>query len=558
MDSVYVYILGSTWDDQTYINAGGVVGIPPGGSGSTTISLGNYPYQIKCEYVSGGQQMQSDPQGSSGGSSATFNLAGAGSCTNIPPPPTNSPCMTNMTISWFNDEHVPVYVEVVGALGSHGSFLTAAGQAGSYSANVPCNDIPWGVEERHWYENSNNIYAPLDPSGITNGSGTASPIQGTTQGQSPSPPVPGSSALPPGGAPSQQIISTNGNGTVQTNIVNPTTPPILYYSPTNYSTGQQAPILFTSEPNSTNNALISGEGFQALYTELSEFAGQNHTDIQSLLSSSDALSNALYGIGNGTNGEGTDTNLFPTNLDLQMTQVGISNLLALSYSNQQFAATNNLDTNALNTNFVATTVSRGTAAGQEINTAFGNLVVPAGLSSADDAGQGSTTIPIGGTQTMTLSSAIIPIEWLHLARTIAGIFIFWLMFRRMVDCTQSQILGVIGQPQAGGLVGTTPVVGDTAHVSTGLAYLAIISAAIVAIPVAVSATLYSFGAGISDPTSAFGSLAGAAGGFPWAICAAGFPLAALISSVATYFSYRYILMFPVLVVARMIILFCIR
>jgi hypothetical protein len=270
-------------------------------------------------------------------------------------------------------------------------------------------------------------------------------------------------------------------------------------------------------------------------------------------------SNGLPGwAGSGTNQQqGTDTNSWPTNYNLEYTQRGMSNLLSLSWSNQMFEATNGLGTNGLDTNYVATIESRATKAGGDIGTALGTPAVPHGLSSASDAGGGETTISIGS-HTMTLSSAIIPIEWLHLARTIAGIFIFWLMFRRMVDCTEAQILGAIGQPQAGGLVGTTPVAGDVAHISTGLAYLAIISAAIVAIPVAVSATLFSFGGSIGDPSSAFVSLAAASGGFPWAICAAGFPLAALVSSVATYFTYRYVLMFPALIVARMIILFCIR
>jgi hypothetical protein len=501
-------------------------------------------------------------------------------CTNVPVPP--PPCTTNVVVVWHNNNVYETYYKVEG-----GSTITAyvlwsgmvpAGQYGRWAGTVPCDYVgtvdvlesDGGTEGFFWPVDYSAAYGPVGLGGTN-----VSPV----------------TAGPPIG----------NNGTNQQSTV-----PVIYYSPTNYAAGTQPPILFS---NATNTVTTVAQGDQAIYTMLSQMAVQDQSQLATLILQNtnlvgqlqnlgwtvDSLSNflssqtaalvgntaglsngfgtlagslggslsnldaSLAGLGTNIEGMGSNFDSGMSNLNQQLTQMAISNLLAETLSNDEYQATNT----SIDTNYVANIVSSATTANGQIASAEGTVFGVGGFPVAvPDPGGGSYVIPIVGT-TMTISTGNIPMGILVDAQLVASFLICVYTFRKMVHCTAEYILGVFGQPQWGGIVGTTPIVGDAAHVSTAFAYLAIISSAIVLVPVVASTALYAFYGSSSfwsmnGAAGGFSALANAAGGVPWAILTTVFPLSALITCATTYFMYRYVLMFPVVTLSRTIIGYCIR
>lgn len=215
-------------------------------------------------------------------------------------------------------------------------------------------------------------------------------------------------------------------------------------------------------------------------------------------------------------------------------------------------------TNLLSTNFIAGNVTAGTALGNTLATALASADISSVKPSVSEPGSASVTIPVIGAQVMTLSTSLIP-GWslTTIARDIMAALVFLYTFRKMVQVTEDKMLEALNQRQMQGnqQMAEGLTFGANLDIVSGLVYLAIVAAALVAIPTAITYTLFAFKGNISDVSGDFAGLASASSGFPWAVVTSLFPLSALITCFFEYFAYRYVLVFPALMVSRCIILF---
>ena len=472
----------------------------------------------------------------SGNVNYTFYMSGMVNSTN---------CLEQIANALSNDSGMTMICNLIGADGrQYASVSLLPYQDYNYTATLPCAAFPTA-----WYtyyvatnvvitQNGSNGVQTTTTQVSTNAGGTFNGSNGSSNGVS----IVTSDQVPPNSIYNAGVSSTNGN----------------------------SPVIF-GPTALTNGSIATEQGSAAIVAAIQTEQGVLHNDLTGYGSGTTGLLGGIlqnlgtnrFGFVANTNGSGE------TNYALETTAETGTNLLGLINSNSAGTygvesnlyawATNTFSTNGIanpkDTNWIAGVQSTANSTATALNADFGTLEVAGEMPGVIPGGSGDAlTIAMPGGHNFIMGSSVMPSLGAAVLARLAISALIWLRtYQKMVNVAARHVLGVLGQTQLGG--NQQMALGNNADLPTGLSYVAIVAAALVAVPVALAPALLTTHVNFSGLSGAVGAVAG----LPmWSTCTQFVPVDTIFSAITTYFGFRYLLVFPAVSLSRIICKFCIR
>jgi len=324
------------------------------------------------------------------------------------------------------------------------------------------------------------------------------------------------------------IVLTNYNGSISTTNINQTGP----------LTGGGSGLALDSTLKGVGNLLFNQED-------------THHADNLAL---GNRMLTALDGIGIGiTNNLDvsftnlvTFTNVFnPTNSFVLTNQGLTSNewmTVTLTGSNRMYGAQQAAS-------------SAGTNAGNAVVDSYNDLMTPNritdGTPSIPDPTEFNVDLSSASAPDFVIDSASLPgHSYFSFARTLIAWSIYLVMLIKLFALGEMWFDKVLGQRQMQG--NTEEIAGFNASIVTASVYAGIVAAVLVSIPALLTIVVGSTFDNLSSTVSSFGSVSSSPA---WAMATYIFPIGTLIASVITYYTYRYVIGFPLVLLLRMVIIF---
>ncbi len=301
-------------------------------------------------------------------------------------------------------------------------------------------------------------------------------------------------------------------------------------------------------------------GFAALHSDLAGISGV--LNVQGAVLGNDILSlkSNLGSGGGGSNGTVvTVSNNFPSNYP---DAAAISNLALLSgflSLTNAVGVSNGMSGRV--PGMIGSLTNLGNGSGSALAGAWSNALGGA-WSSVPDLGGGPDgwVVPLpalvdGSSFNLTIGMAQLPAgvsSVVSVCQNVMGGLIILVFFLGVVGVTKTELMGVLGQRQIQG--STEEVFGVNVSLLAGAGYASVLMAVALTIPVILGAWLVGNG-WVADIVSGWADMAGMSANPAWGMVTAAFPVSLFLSTAIGYWVYRYMLLTPACLLARVVIIF---
>ena len=308
------------------------------------------------------------------------------------------------------------------------------------------------------------------------------------------------------------------------------------------------PIVFGTNSTPTNalNNGVAENGFNSLYT--------------ATVNGDNAIIQAIHQESNGVSVNFTNTTIVTNTGGSNIVYTGVlgaietntGGILSNTLSSNIYSAATNLLHAFVDTN-LAYFQTQGSNAGTSLSNSWGPVSALVGSAPSLTASGGSSlTVPIGFSQPpITISVAELPASFSGYRGVITWSLVIATLVA-MIRYAETAIKECLSQRQIQG--SSQEVLGVNLDAPIGVAYAAIAIGLIVTIPLAVVAFLSSFS---STGSNVIGDLTGMAGEPMYGIITSLIPVDVMVLAFFSYVTFRYVLVFPLALLARAIILFLI-